>query len=99
MANNSIQAVPPVPLVPRDATGLAGSLFLLLDEVMVGKAVNQAKIGAVCKIANAYSGLVRTHIAQEKYRATGAPGLVIDHEKVAGEPAPNGSAGDGASSE
>ena len=77
-SNTQPQSIPPTPLVSRDTTGLGGRLIVLLDEVMSGKTINQARINAVCKIANTYSGLVRAHIAQERYRATGASGLLID---------------------
>lgn len=81
----SVQQVPSAPLVPRDAGGIGGALFMLLDDVMSGKNVPPDKVNAVCRIATAYGRIVRTAIAQERHRATGASGLVINHD--AGKPA------------
>lgn len=75
-----VQQVPSVPLVERSGGGIGGALFALLDDIMAGKAVSTQKVSAVCKIASAYGHLVRVTIAQERHRATGAAGLVINHE-------------------
>jgi hypothetical protein len=78
--DNNVQPVPSAQLVRRDAGGLAGALFVLADEIMSGKRIEQARVNAMCKIATTYSGLVRVHIASERHQSTGAGGLVIDHE-------------------
>jgi hypothetical protein len=86
MADTPAASVPPAQLIQRSPDGIAGYLFLLLDDLAAGKQIDMARINATCKLANTMNGQIRTAIALERVRLAGAKGIVIDHQSNGAEP-------------